>query len=182
MELQHVHFSLPGCIISMLCIMENGSSAGITVSGKEDMVGIALFMDGDSTTSRVVVQSAGQAYQLNGAILKQEFARHAELENLFLLYIQALGYNSLFARDVGMARSEDMTGQDDFHMSWHASFFHKIKKAAKLNSRFKATMQVNYKQFAIRINACISFGYKANMLVHLKCAQSDQGECVMDIL
>jgi len=90
MELLHVHFPLPDCIISMLCVMEDGDSAEIAVTGKEGMVGIALFMGGGSTTSRAVVQSAGQAYQLNGAMLKQEFRRHTELEHLLLLYTQAL--------------------------------------------------------------------------------------------
>ncbi len=99
-------------------------------------MGIALFMGGDSTTSRSVVQSAGQSYQLNGAILKQEFARHNELENLLLLYIQGLGYNSVFARDAGMSRSEDMTGQYDVHMSWHAFFFHKIKEGSQFEQPF----------------------------------------------
>lgn len=54
------------------------------------MVGIALFMGGESTTSRAVVQSAGQAYQLNKAILTQEFERHTELQYLLLRYTQAL--------------------------------------------------------------------------------------------
>lgn len=90
MELEQVYFPLPGCIISMLCVMENGSSAEIAVSGKEGMVGIALFMGGDSTTSRAVVQSTGQAYQLSGAMLKKEFERHTELQYLLLRYTQAL--------------------------------------------------------------------------------------------
>jgi CRP-like cAMP-binding protein len=90
MELKQVYFPLPGCIISMLCVMANGSSAEIAVSGKEGMVGIALFMGGDSTTSRAVVQSGGQAYQLNGAMLKKEFERHTELQYLLLHYTQAL--------------------------------------------------------------------------------------------
>ena len=89
-ELKQVYFPLPGCIISMLCVMENGSSAEIAVSGKEGMVGIALFMGGDSTTSRAVVQSAGQAYELSGAMLKKEFERHTELQYLLLRYTQAL--------------------------------------------------------------------------------------------
>ena len=90
MELDHVHFPLPGCIISMLCVMENGASAEIAVSGKEGMVGLALFMGGDSTTSRAVVQSAGLAYQLNAAALKHEFERHSELQYLLLRYTHAL--------------------------------------------------------------------------------------------
>ena len=90
MELKHVHFPLPGCIISILCVMEDGSSAEIAVSGNEGMVGIALFMGGDSTTSRAVVQSAGLAYKLDGAMLQKEFERHTELQYLLLRYTQAL--------------------------------------------------------------------------------------------
>ena len=90
MELKQVYFPLPGCIISMLCVMTNGASAEIAVSGKEGMVGIALFMGGDSTTSRAVVQSAGQAYKLDGVMLKKEFERHTELQYLLLRYTQAL--------------------------------------------------------------------------------------------
>jgi CRP-like cAMP-binding protein len=90
MEWKQVYFPLPGCIISMLCVMENGSSAEIAVAGRESMVGIALFMGGDSTTSQAVVQSAGQAYQLNAAALKNEFERHSELQYLLLHYSQAL--------------------------------------------------------------------------------------------
>jgi CRP-like cAMP-binding protein len=89
-EMKRVYFPLPGCIISMLCVMENGSSAEVAVVGKEGMLGLALFMDGGSTTSQAIVQSAGQAYQLNGAILKSEFERHADLENLLLHFTQAL--------------------------------------------------------------------------------------------
>jgi len=90
MELKHVYFPLPGCIISMLCVMADGASAEIAVAGREGMVGIALFMGGDSATSRAVVQSGGQAYQLNGATLKQEFERYTELQHLLLRYTQAL--------------------------------------------------------------------------------------------
>jgi CRP-like cAMP-binding protein len=89
-ELKQVYFPLPGCIISILCVMKNGSSAEVAVSGKEGMLGITLFMDSGSTTSQAVVQSAGQAYQLNGAVLNKEFDRHTELEHLLLLYTQAL--------------------------------------------------------------------------------------------
>ncbi|MHB8717206.1 MAG: Crp/Fnr family transcriptional regulator, partial [Sulfuricaulis sp.] len=65
-ELEHVYFPVAGCIISMLYVMADGASAEIAVVGNEGMVGIALFMGGDTTPSRALVQSAGQAYQLNG--------------------------------------------------------------------------------------------------------------------
>ncbi len=90
MEMAQVYFPLPNCIISMLCVMKDGSSAEIAVAGNEGMVGISLFMGGDSTTSRAVVQSAGQAYQLSGAMLRKEFERHTELQYLLLRYTQAL--------------------------------------------------------------------------------------------
>lgn len=89
-ESEQAYFPLPGCIISMLCVMEDGSSAEVAVSGKEGLVGVALFMGGNSITNRAVVQSAGQAYQMSGAILKKEFERRRELQLLLLRYTQAL--------------------------------------------------------------------------------------------
>jgi CRP-like cAMP-binding protein len=89
-ELDHVYFPVPGCIISMLYVMTDGSSAEIAVVGDEGMVGIALFMGGDSTPSRALVQSAGQAFQLKGNELKKEFERHSGLQHLLLRYTQAL--------------------------------------------------------------------------------------------
>ena len=89
-ELDHVYFPVPGCIISMLYVMTDGSSAEIAVVGDEGMVGIALFMGGDTTPSRALVQSAGQAFQLKGNELKKEFERHSGLQHLLLRYTQAL--------------------------------------------------------------------------------------------
>ena len=89
-ELDHVYFPVPGCIISMLYVMADGSSAEIAVVGEEGMVGIALFMGGDSTPSRALVQSAGQAFLLKGTELKKEFERHSGLQHLLLRYTQAL--------------------------------------------------------------------------------------------
>src|SRR3970040_242986 len=89
-ELDHVYFPVPGCIISMLYVMADGSSAEIAVVGDEGMVGIALFMGGDTTPSRALVQSAGQAFQLKGNELKKEFERHSGLQHLLLRYTQAL--------------------------------------------------------------------------------------------
>jgi CRP-like cAMP-binding protein len=70
--------------------MEDGSSAEIAVVGNEGVVGVALFMGGETTPSRGIVQSAGHAYRLRGRDLKQEFMRAAELQNLLLRYTQAL--------------------------------------------------------------------------------------------
>ena len=77
-------------IVSLLNVMENGSSAEIAVVGNEGMVGISLFMGGDTTPSRAVVQSAGYAYRVKASILKQEFALGGELQHLSLRYTQAL--------------------------------------------------------------------------------------------
>ncbi|TVS14318.1 MAG: Crp/Fnr family transcriptional regulator [Gammaproteobacteria bacterium] len=77
-------------IVSLLYVMEDGSSAEISVVGNEGIVGIALFMGGQSTPSRAVVQSAGYAYRLAGRFLKDEFRRHGELHHLLLRYTQAL--------------------------------------------------------------------------------------------
>jgi CRP-like cAMP-binding protein len=77
-------------IVSLLYVMENGASAEISVVGNEGIVGIAVFMGGESTTSRAVVQSAGHAYRLAGQRLKDEFNRHADLQVLMLRYTQAL--------------------------------------------------------------------------------------------
>lgn len=89
-KLEHVYFPIPGCIISMLYVMKDGSSAEIAVVGNEGMVGIALFMGGGSTPSRALVQSAGQAFQFKGEALIREFERHTGLQHLLLRYTQAL--------------------------------------------------------------------------------------------
>ncbi|MEO6186037.1 MAG: Crp/Fnr family transcriptional regulator [Steroidobacteraceae bacterium] len=89
-ELQHVYFPIPGCIISMLYVMEDGASAEIAVVGDEGMVGIALFMGGGTTPSRAVVQSAGFAYQLSAQALSREFEVHGKLQQQLLRYTQAL--------------------------------------------------------------------------------------------
>ncbi|OPZ10536.1 MAG: Cyclic nucleotide-binding domain protein [Alphaproteobacteria bacterium ADurb.BinA280] len=88
-KLRHVYFPTDS-IISLLYVMENGASAEIAVVGNEGIVGVSLFMGGESTPSRAVVQSAGTAYRLNGQRLKDEFDRHGELLVLLLRYTQAL--------------------------------------------------------------------------------------------
>ena len=87
--LQHVYFPSDS-IISLLYVMENGASAEIAVVGNEGMVGVALFMGGETTPNRAVVQSAGSAYRLRGSLLKQEFNRSGALQHLLLRYTQAL--------------------------------------------------------------------------------------------
>jgi len=88
--MKHVYFPIPGCIISMLYVLKNGSSAEIAVVGKEGMVGIALFMGGDSTPSRALVQSGGFAFLLSSNALKLEFQRNTSFQHLLLRYTQAL--------------------------------------------------------------------------------------------
>lgn len=87
--LEHVYFPT-NCIISLLYVMEDGASAEIAIVGCEGMVGVALFMGGESTPSRAVVQSAGHAYRLNGKLVKQEFIRAGAMQYLLLRYTQAL--------------------------------------------------------------------------------------------
>jgi len=76
--------------VSLLYLMENGASAEIAVVGNDGIVGIALFMGGESMPNRAVVQSAGHAYRLNGQLLKEEFRRGGALQRLLLRYTQAL--------------------------------------------------------------------------------------------
>jgi CRP-like cAMP-binding protein len=77
-------------IVSLLYVMEDGSSAEIAVVGKEGVVGIALFLGGQTMPNRAVVQSAGKAYRLKGAKLTQEFNRSGAVQHLLLRYTLAL--------------------------------------------------------------------------------------------
>jgi CRP-like cAMP-binding protein len=88
-ELRSVFFPTTA-IVSLLYVMQDGASAEIAVVGNEGMVGVALFMGGETTPSRAVVQSAGHAYRLKGQLLKDEFHRAAALQHLLLRYTQAL--------------------------------------------------------------------------------------------
>ena len=87
--LSHVYFPCTA-IVSLLYVMENGASAEIAVVGNEGLVGISLFMGGESTPSRAVVQSAGIAYRLPAAALKDEFSQGGPVLHLLLRYTQAL--------------------------------------------------------------------------------------------
>src|SRR5512132_1973273 len=77
-------------IVSLLYVMEDGASAEIAVTGRDGLVGIALFMGGESTPSRAVVQSAGDGYRLKASVLKKEFALGGHLQHLALRFTQAL--------------------------------------------------------------------------------------------
>lgn len=88
-KLRHVYFPATS-IVSLLYVMQDGASAEIAIVGNEGLVGVALFMGGETTPSRAVVQSAGHGYCLKGQILKDEFTRAAGLQNLLLRYTQAL--------------------------------------------------------------------------------------------
>jgi CRP-like cAMP-binding protein len=88
-QLQHVYFPVVS-IVSLLYVMADGASAEIAVVGNEGIIGIAVFMGGETMPNRAVVQSAGHAYRLKGHILKEEFNRAGELQHLLLRYTQAL--------------------------------------------------------------------------------------------
>ena len=87
--LSHVYFPTTA-IVSLLYVMENGASAEIAVVGHEGIVGISLFMGGESTPSRAVVQSAGQGLRLEAQTIKDEFNRSGAVMHLLLRYTQAL--------------------------------------------------------------------------------------------
>ena len=78
------------CIVSLLYVMENGASAEISVVGNEGVIGISLFMGGESTSSRALVQSAGQAYRLSDKHFKDVVNRHVAMLQLMLRYVHAL--------------------------------------------------------------------------------------------
>lgn len=88
-QLDHVYFPT-SAIISLLYVLADGASAEIAVVGNEGLVGVALFMGGETTPSRAVVQSAGWAYRLRGQLLKDEFTRGGAMQHLLLRYTQAL--------------------------------------------------------------------------------------------
>ena len=87
--LRHAYFPTD-CIVSLLYVMEDGASAEISVVGNEGVLGVALFMGGETTPSRAVVQSAGRAFRLIGQRLKEEFHRNGDMQPLLLRYTQAL--------------------------------------------------------------------------------------------
>jgi CRP-like cAMP-binding protein len=87
--LTHVYFPTTA-IVSLLYVMQNGESAEIAVVGNDGLVGVSLFMGGDSTSSRALIQSAGGAFRLPAPLMKEEFNRGGPVLHLFLRYTQAL--------------------------------------------------------------------------------------------
>ncbi|MEO7659740.1 MAG: Crp/Fnr family transcriptional regulator [Pyrinomonadaceae bacterium] len=88
-KLSHLYFPTTA-IVSMLYIMQNGGTAEIGIAGNNGLVGIALFMGGDTTPSRAIVQSAGEAVRLEGKWLLKEFKRSGIFQEIVLRYTQAL--------------------------------------------------------------------------------------------
>jgi CRP-like cAMP-binding protein len=88
-QLQYVYFPT-NSIVSLLYVMEDGASAEIAVVGNEGILGVSLFMGGETTPSRAVVQSAGLGYRLKAKMLKDEFNKAGPLLRLLLRYTQAL--------------------------------------------------------------------------------------------
>ncbi|HEX8472950.1 MAG TPA: Crp/Fnr family transcriptional regulator [Pyrinomonadaceae bacterium] len=88
-QMGHIYFPTTA-IISLLYMMENGSSAEMGVAGNEGLVGIALFMGGNTVPNRAVVQSAGEALRMKAQALQEEFARGGTFQRLLLRYTQAL--------------------------------------------------------------------------------------------
>lgn len=88
-SMHHAYFPTDS-IVSLLYVMANGASAEISVVGNEGLLGIALFMGGESTPNQAIVQSEGSAYQLSAQRLKDEFNRHGEMQILMLRYTQSL--------------------------------------------------------------------------------------------
>jgi CRP-like cAMP-binding protein len=87
--MEHAYFPIDS-IVSLLYMMKNGALAEISMVGNDGVVGVSLFMGGDSTTSRAVIQSAGRAYRLTGKWLREEFDTHGEMSLLMLRYTQSL--------------------------------------------------------------------------------------------
>lgn len=88
-KLTHVYFPTTA-LVSILYVMEDGASAEIAIVGFEGIVGVSLFMGGDTTPSQAVVQSAGKGYRLKSNLLLQEFNRAGPVLHLLLRYTQAL--------------------------------------------------------------------------------------------
>ena len=88
-KLRYVYFPITS-IVSLLYVMEDGASAEIAIVGNEGILGISLFMGGDTTPSRAVVQSAGHGFRLKAEFLKNEFDRFGTAMHLLLRYTQAL--------------------------------------------------------------------------------------------
>src|SRR5450432_2071187 len=88
-KLRYVYFPTT-CIISLLYVMEDGASAEIAIVGNEGILGVSLFMGGNTTPSRAIVQSAGHAFRLKAELLNNEFERFGPTMHILLRYTQAL--------------------------------------------------------------------------------------------
>src|SRR5437867_3938692 len=88
-HIDHLYFPTDS-IVSLFYVLESGASTQIAAVGNEGVVGVSLFMGGETTPSRAVVQSAGNAYRMSGAVMKQEFMRGGTVQDLMLRYTQAL--------------------------------------------------------------------------------------------
>jgi CRP-like cAMP-binding protein len=88
-EQPYVYFPTDS-IISLLYVMQDGSSAEIAIVGNEGLVGISLFMGGASTSSRAIVQSAGRAFRMRAQFVRDEFVLAGSMQQIFLRYTQAL--------------------------------------------------------------------------------------------
>ena len=86
---RHIFFPTDS-IVSLLYVLADGASAEIAVVGNKGVIGVSLFMGGETTPSRAIVQSAGLAYRLTGKQLKEEFNRHGQMLHLLLRYTQSL--------------------------------------------------------------------------------------------
>jgi CRP-like cAMP-binding protein len=87
--LSHIYFPST-CIVSLMYVLESGASAEIAVVGNEGVVGVSLFMGGETTPNRAVVQSAGAAFRLPAALIQEEFRRGGTMQHLMLRYTQSL--------------------------------------------------------------------------------------------
>lgn len=88
-QASHVYFPTTS-IVSLLYVMENGATSETAIVGNEGMIGVALFMGGDTTPSQALVQNSGYAYSMKKHFLKQEFDRSVPLRHILLRYTQAL--------------------------------------------------------------------------------------------
>ncbi len=88
-RLSHAYFPID-CIVSLLYVCENGSTDEVAMVGREGLIGVALFMGGQSTPNRAIVRSAGWAYRLPANLLKDAFNQNHQLKHLLLRYTQAL--------------------------------------------------------------------------------------------
>ena len=88
-KMNYVYFPTTA-IVSLLYVMENGATAEIGIVGNDGLIGVSLFMGGDTTTSRAIIQSAGDAFKMNAKDLKDAFALGGAFQQMLLRYTQAL--------------------------------------------------------------------------------------------